>query len=102
LMTHGPHGWSEKISVLQMRTTWLCKKLDELGVTYFREPSMNLVTIRAAHISDALAEKYTLVPQSHDEDNQWYKIVIMHHVEMEAMTAFLADLKAENEKVLTS
>jgi tyrosine decarboxylase/aspartate 1-decarboxylase len=94
LMIYGPNGWFEKISVLQMRTTWLCKKLDELGVKYFREPHMNLVTIRAEYISEELADKYTLVPQDHNESNEWYKIVIMHHVEVEAMTAFLDDLKA--------
>jgi tyrosine decarboxylase/aspartate 1-decarboxylase len=95
MMTYGPNGWFEKISVLQMRTSWLCRQLDMLGVQYFREPHMNLVTIRAEYISEALAEKYTLVPQSHDANNEWYKIVIMHHVEVEAMTAFLEDLKLD-------
>ena len=46
LNTYGPHGWFEKISVLQMRTNFLCQQLDHLKRSYFREPYMNIVTIK--------------------------------------------------------
>lgn len=95
LMTYGPHGWFEKVSVLQMRTSWLCKQLDALGIAYFREPRMNIVTIKADYITPELAEKYTLVPQKHSRDNQWYKIVLMDHVEVEGLSQFIEDLKQE-------
>lgn len=93
LFTYGPHGWCEKIRILQMRTEWLCEQLDALGVKYFREPKMNIVTIQSQFISKSLEEKYDLVPQKHDENNKWYKIVIMDHVEIDHLSTFIADLK---------
>ncbi len=94
LFTYGPHGWFEKISVLQMRTQFLCNQLGALGVKYFREPHMNIVTIDAEYVPKKLAEKFHLVPQTHQGHNQWYKIVVMHHVEVEHLTTFIAELKA--------
>ncbi|MDI9255938.1 MULTISPECIES: pyridoxal-dependent decarboxylase [Flavobacterium] len=94
LFTYGPNGWFEKVSVLQMRTQFLCNQLDALNIPYFREPFMNIVTVKAAHIPKHLAEKYDLVPQQHDENNQWYKIVLMDHVEVEHLTTFIEDLMA--------
>ena len=93
LFTYGPNGWFEKVSVLQMRTQFLCNELDALNIPYFREPFMNIVTIRAANVPLAVAEKYDLVPQQHSSDNQWYKIVLMDHVEVEHLTTFIQDLK---------
>jgi len=93
LFTYGPFGWYEKISVLQMRTQWLCKQLDALAIRYFREPNMNIVTIQSQYIPKSLEEKYDLVPQKHDESNEWYKIVIMDHVEVDHLSTFIADLK---------
>ncbi|RXR20843.1 aspartate aminotransferase family protein [Flavobacterium amnicola] len=93
LFTYGPFGWFEKISVLQMRTQWLCEQLDALHIRYFREPNMNIVTIQSQYISKNLEEKYDLVPQKHDESNKWYKIVIMDHVEVDHLSTFIVDLK---------
>jgi len=53
---------------------------------------MNIVTIRAEAISEKLALKYNLVPKSHDETNEWYKIVLMDHVEVEHLKDFIQDL----------
>ncbi|WP_245693154.1 pyridoxal phosphate-dependent decarboxylase family protein [Algoriphagus alkaliphilus] len=92
LTTYGPHKWFEKISVIKMRTNWLCRQLDQLGISYFREPEMNIVTIHAEAISAELAHKYNLVPKSHDESNEWYKIVLMDHVEIEHLKDFIQDL----------
>jgi glutamate/tyrosine decarboxylase-like PLP-dependent enzyme len=94
LFTYGPNGWFEKVSVLQMRTRFLCNQLDAMNIQYFREPFMNIVTIKADYIPLHLAEKYDLVPQQHDENNKWYKIVLMDHVEVEHLTTFIADLMA--------
>ncbi|HLF50779.1 pyridoxal phosphate-dependent decarboxylase family protein [Flavobacterium sp.] len=94
LFTYGPFGWCEKIRVLQMRTEWLCEQLDALGVKYFREPFMNIVTIQAQYITKELEEKYDLVPQKHGKGNLWYKIVIMDHVEIDHLSTFITDLKA--------
>lgn len=94
LFTYGPNGWFEKVSVLQMRTQFLCNQLDAMQIQYFREPFMNIVTIKAEYIPIRIAEKYGLVPQQHDENNQWYKIVLMDHVEVEHLTTFIEDLMA--------
>lgn len=93
LFTYGPFGWCEKIRILQMRTEWLCEQLKELNVSYFREPNMNIVTIPSQFVTKSLEDKYDLVPQKHDQDNKWYKIVIMDHVEVDHLSTFIADLK---------
>jgi tyrosine decarboxylase/aspartate 1-decarboxylase len=93
LFTYGPFGWCEKVRILQMRTQWLCDQLDELKVGYFREPFMNIVTIQAQFIEETLVKKFDLVPQKHNGDNCWYKIVIMDHVEVDHLSTFITDLK---------
>jgi glutamate/tyrosine decarboxylase-like PLP-dependent enzyme len=93
LFTYGPNGWFEKISVLQMRTQFLCYELDCLNIAYFREPHMNIVTIKSNHIPRELAMKYHLVPEQHHQQNDWYKIVVMHHVEVQHLTTFIGEIK---------
>jgi tyrosine decarboxylase / aspartate 1-decarboxylase len=93
LFTYGPFGWCEKVRVLQMRTQWLCDQLDKLNVAYFREPFMNIVTIQSQFITEGLVKKFDLVPQKHNGDNSWYKIVIMDHVEVDHLSTFISDLK---------
>ena len=93
LFTYGPHKWFEKVSVLQMRTQYLCAELDTLGIRYFREPHMNIVTIHSEFIPKTIAEKYDLVPETHNSENKWYKIVLMNHVEVQHLTIFIDELK---------
>lgn len=92
LMTYGPHGWFEKINKLLYRTDWLCKQLDNMGIVYYRHPKMNIVTMRADKIPHTLAEKFGLVPDSHEANPAWYKIVVMDHVEVEHLEQFIEDL----------
>lgn len=94
LFTYGPFGWFEKVSILQMRTQFLCNELDKLNINYFREPFMNIVTIHAERIPEKIASAFDLVPQQHNANNKWYKIVLMDHVEVEHLTTFIAQLKA--------
>ncbi|WP_417353146.1 pyridoxal-dependent decarboxylase [Flavobacterium alkalisoli] len=100
LSAYGPHAWFEKISILQMRTAWLCNQLDELGISYYRNPHMNIVTIKAEGIPDEIAHKFDLVPQKHDESNQWYKIIVMGHVEIEDLSQFTDTLKTLQNTVI--
>jgi len=93
LFTYGPYGWYEKVSILQMRTNWLCKQLDDLGIKYFREEKMNIVTIHAEYIPEDIAVKYHLVPQKHDSGNKWYKVVVMDHVEIDNLMQLTEALK---------
>lgn len=95
LFTYGGNGWFEKISILQMRTNWFCKELDRLGIEYFRNPFMNIVTINASYVSELIAERFDLVPQKHNEKNQWYKAILMEHVEIEHLTLLVQELKQE-------
>ena len=76
-----------------MRTDWICKKLDEMGNEYFREPKMNIVTIHSKYIPAEIALKYDLVPDQHNDQNKWYKIVIMDHVEIENLVQLIDDLR---------
>ena len=93
LFTYGPYGWYEKISVLQMRTQWLCKQLDQLDIKYFREKNMNIVTIHSEYIPHDIAHKYDLVPEQHNDQNKWYKVVIMDHVEIDNLMQLVNALK---------
>ena len=93
LFTYGPYGWYEKISVLQMRTQWFCKQLDQLNIKYFREENMNIVTIHSKYIPENIALKYDLVPEQHNNKNKWYKVVIMDHVEIDNLMQLINALK---------
>jgi len=95
LFTYGPYGWYEKVSLLQMRTNWLCNELDQLKIPYFREEKMNIVTLRSEYIKKETAELFDLVPQKHNEENQWYKIVLMDHVEVDDLMVFIDALKKD-------
>jgi len=99
LFAYGSHGWFEKISVLQLRTSWLCNQLDILGITYFREPFMNIVTIKSKYISDSTAQRFDLVPQKHNEENQWFKVIVMDHVEIGHLEQLIEILKTEKENI---
>ena len=96
LFTYGPYGWDEKISILQMRTQWFCEQLDALKIEYYREPFMNIVTIHAEYIPKELVLKYDLVPEQHNGNNKWYKVVIMDHVQIDHLMELISDLKLEH------
>lgn len=94
LRIHGSSGWTVKMRQLVDRTTLICDKLNELGVKYYRNPDLNIVTIDASYMSRELAEKYHLVPDNHQE-HKWYKIVVMPHVKQGIIDNFLIELKNE-------
>lgn len=98
LQTYGPHDWFEKIHILNHRTNWLCKQLKEAGVDFYRHSGSNIVTIRAGHVAKELAHKYGLVPDQHNGNARWYKIVIMEHVHIDHLIPFVEELK-QSEKV---
>lgn len=93
LFTYGPHQWFEKISVLQMRTRYLCQQLDTLDIPYYRHPDMNIVTMKASAIPEEIARRFHLVPDTHFGEPLWYKIVVMDHVEVSHLTTFTEELK---------
>ncbi|POY37594.1 aspartate aminotransferase family protein [Solitalea longa] len=99
LMTHGSAGWQYKMESLCDRTSRICSKLDELGVKYFRNPHINIITIKSDFVSKQLAEKYHLVADSYEFGAKWWKIVVMPHVKQGHIDSFLMDLEAERKAV---
>lgn len=92
LMTYGPYGWLEKMQTLIYRTDRLCTELDKKSITYFRNKDMNIVTIAADQIGTSVAHKYGLVPETHDGNNKWWKIVIMDHVDLDILMQFVGEI----------
>ena len=92
LMTYGPYGWLEKMQTLIYRTDRLCKELDKKQIRYFREEDMNIVTIFSDQIKNDVAHKYGLVPETHDGNNKWWKIVIMDHVDLNILMQFVKEI----------
>lgn len=97
MRTYGSDGWKTKIQKLLKKTDRLCEDLDERGVKYFRNPDMNIVTIRSEFVSSQLADKYMLVPDTHGEGVKWWKIVVMDHVKQGVVDSFLHELDAERQ-----
>lgn len=95
LRIHGSVGWTVKMHQLVDRATFICEKLNELGVKHFRHPDLNIVTIDANFMSHELAMKYHLVPDNHAIKPNWYKIVVMPHVKHGIIDNFLTELKNE-------
>jgi len=93
LFSYGYYGWFEKINTLLLRTEWFSKQLDDLNIEYFRDPFMNIVTLKSQYVPVELAHKYGLVPDTHNGNNQWYKVIIMDHVEIEDLLKFVNELK---------
>ena len=93
LFSYGYYGWFEKINTLLLRTEWFCKQLNELNIEYFRDPYMNIVTLKSQYVPEELAQKYGLVPDTHDGTNSWYKVIMMDHVEIDDLLKFVNELK---------
>ncbi|MCP4458134.1 MAG: aspartate aminotransferase family protein [Cytophagales bacterium] len=94
LMKHGPFGWQEKIFVLQKRAIWMCDQLSNLKVEFYRHPASNIITIRSQFIDEQIAQEYGLVPDNHSDPN-WYKIVVMDHVNIEKLIPLIETIKKE-------
>ena len=92
LMTYGYYGWVEKIQNLLNRTNWFCQQLQKRGIRFYRQQNMNIVTIWSKDLSKTLADKYYLVPDKHNGNPAWYKIVVMEHVDRLKLMNFLEEL----------
>lgn len=98
LRIHGSSGWTVKMLQLVDRASFICEKLDALQISYFRHPDLNIVTINANFMSRELAMKYHLVPDTHEEKPNWYKIVVMPHVKQGIIDNFLIELTNEQKQ----
>ena len=91
LHTHGPNGWRQNIHSLMNETDRLCNALDERGITYFRNPMMNIISIHAGQIPEDISKKYRLVADNF-ADPGWWKIVVMPHSMGKVVDRFIHDL----------
>lgn len=101
LRIHGSMGWTVKMHQLMDRTTNICEKLNEWHIDYYRNPDLNIITIKSNYISKELAQKYHLVPDNHHKP-LWYKIVVMPHVKQGIIDNFLSELKNEQHSVISN
>lgn len=99
LMHYGYWGWEEKISVLQKRAAWFSRALKAEGIAHYRNPYANIVTIRSPWVSQALAERFGLVPDNHHAP-RWYKVVVMEHATMERLELLLEALRSHKQQLI--
>lgn len=92
---HGKKGWQQKIDELYYRTNTLCDLLDAKNIHYYRNPYMNIVTIKGDEIPRKIAIKYGLVADDHDAP-KWWKIVVMQHVDEETLKNFINEVPDRN------
>jgi tyrosine decarboxylase / aspartate 1-decarboxylase len=95
LQVHGSEGWKYKMEMLCDQTERICKKLERMGVEYFRNQYLNIIAIKAKYMSKELAHKYYLVADSYEHEAKWYKIVVMPHVKPGTIDRFLMELEGE-------
>ncbi len=95
LMTHGSEGWKYMMEILIDRTDVICDTLTDMGIEHYRHKDMNIVTIKADHVTREIADKYHLVADDFN-DPKWWKIVTMRHVEKSVIDRFLLELQASN------
>ncbi|WP_462249411.1 pyridoxal-dependent decarboxylase [Ekhidna sp.] len=92
MRTYGSEGWKMKIKKLLEKTNRLCDQLSDMGIEYYRNPSMNIVTIKSNYVDPNIAKDYMLVPDTHDENPNWFKIVVMDHVTQGQLDRFLMEI----------
>ncbi len=95
LMTHGPRGWKNTMERLVIETDKLCAALDDMGITYFRHPSLNIVSMHAGQVPKKIPQKYRLVSDNFGAEPKWWKIVVMQHTIGKVVDQFIADMRAE-------
>lgn len=94
LMSYGAEGWKNKMDEIIERTDYVCNRLDKMGAKYFRDPHINIVTIKANSIPSAIGQKYELVADTYEHTPSWWKIVVMDHVNYDLLKRFLDELEA--------
>ena len=92
LNVHGSEGMKAHMATFIEKTDYICNALNKLNVRFFRNDNMNIITIRSEDISEGICKKYTLVPNSHTESPEWWKIVVMDHVNWDLIDKFIFDL----------
>lgn len=92
MMGYGSEGWTKNCQELVSRTDTICNGLKQLEIDFFREPHMNIITIKANQLPVSIAKKFNLVANDHDNP-EWFKIVVMPHVTKDIIQRFLNNLR---------
>lgn len=95
LMNYGSKGWTRKVNELIERTDYLCQELKKMNIEFYRNPFLNIVSIKANQIPSSIATKFELVADSYESKPFWWKIVVMDHVNYTVLDRFLLELEAE-------
>ncbi|MFS4429361.1 pyridoxal phosphate-dependent decarboxylase family protein [Chryseobacterium sp. S90] len=96
LMSYGSVGLTDAVTQLISRTDFICHKLVKMKVEFYRNPHMNIVSIKSPFIFKELAEKYNLVADNYHSP-KWWKIVVMPHVTTALLSEFINDLDKLNK-----
>ncbi|MCB0476675.1 MAG: aspartate aminotransferase family protein [Crocinitomicaceae bacterium] len=91
MMTYGYEGWKFNCQRLLDRRDRIASKYEELGIEYYCDPYMNIITAKAKNFDKALAKKYNLVADNY-QNPKWWKIVVMTHVQKHVIDEFLLEL----------
>jgi tyrosine decarboxylase / aspartate 1-decarboxylase len=95
LSTYGPYGWFEKVLILKNRADIFEGRLKQMGISYFRALSSNIIAIKSQHVPEGVATRFGLVPDNHHRPS-WYKVVIMDHVTQEHLNPLADALESAN------
>ncbi len=98
LMIHGPQGWTKMMQTLIAETDKLCAALDELGVNYYRNPHLNIVSMQADQVPLGIPQRYRLVSDNFNDEPRWWKIVVMQHTVGKVVDRFISDMRSVLEK----
>lgn len=96
LSKNGPHGWCEKIFILQKRAQWMCENLRALGIDFYRHSGSNIITMKSEFVHPDVAHKFGLVPDNHNKAS-WFKIVIMEHVTIEKLSLLIDEINLKTK-----
>jgi len=91
MMTYGFEGWKFQCEKLLDRKERIAGKYEELGIEYYCNPYMNIITAKADGFDKELVEKYHLVADDY-KNPKWWKIVVMTHVQKSVIDEFLMEL----------
>lgn len=100
LVKNGPFGWHEKVFILQKRTQWLCDRLAEMNIEYFRDPRSNIVTIKKEFVTEEIAVRFGLVPDNHHHP-KWLKVVVMDHVTVDKLGLLVEALQKHHAGIVS-
>ena len=75
----GCDGGASSLRGLLQGTDRLCAGLRARGIAHYGHKEMNAVAIRAGSVTPEVARQFCLVPDTHEGEPRWWKIVVLEH-----------------------